>query len=42
MDLGAPITDVELTVVENVEATDNSTDNSSSSSDSSSSEESAP
>jgi len=42
MDLGAPITDVELTVVENVESTDNSTDDSSSSSDSSSSEDSAP
>jgi hypothetical protein len=42
MDLGAPITDVELTVIENVESTDNSTDNSSSSSDSSSSEDSAP
>lgn len=41
MDLGAPISDVELTVVENVESTDNSTDNSSSSSDNSTSDDSS-
>jgi hypothetical protein len=37
IDLGAPITDVALTVVENVEATDDSSSSSDSSSDSSSS-----
>lgn len=45
MDLGAPITDVELTVVENVQATDNSSSSNSSddsSSSDSSSEDSAP